>query len=330
MTLEKPMRFRTSNTTRLRSRPTSTTIALFFAFSALSCAFAQATHKVDQPTPKAFATPDEAARALIRAAESYDVPALVEILGPEGKDLVASQDPVEDKKRADAFAALAREKHSVTLDPNNPARATLVVGKADWPLPIPLVKKTGRWFFDSKAGRQEILFRRIGENELDAIQVCRGYVEAQHEYATEKHDGSLLNHYAQRVISSPGKHDGLAWQNPDGSWAGPVGERVANALEQGYTAQAQPYHGYYFKILKRQGAAAPMGEMDFLVNGAMIGGFALAAAPAQYRVTGVQTFIISHMGILYQKDLGPETLAAFQNMNVYNPDKTWQRTGDEW
>jgi hypothetical protein len=173
------------------------------------------------------------------------------------------------------------------------------------------------------------LLRRIGENEIDAIRICRGFVEAQHEYAIEKHDASELNEYAQRIISTPGKHDGLAWQNPDGSWGGPVGESIAKALAQGYEANPQPYHGYYFKVLKGQGPAALMGEMNFVVNGAMIGGFALSAAPAQYRVTGIKTFIVSHEGVVYEKDLGAESLKALKQIEVYNPDKTWKVTIDE-
>jgi hypothetical protein len=175
-----------------------------------------------------------------------------------------------------------------------------------------------------------VILRRIGANELDAIQICRGYVEAQEEYAMEKHDLAEVNQYAQLIISTPGKHDGLAWQKADGTWEGPVGEGVAKALAQGYTNRSQPYHGYYFKILKGQGAAAPLGKIDFMFNGAMIGGFALAAAPAEYLVTGVKTFIVSYEGIVYQKDLGPDTLKIFKDMELYNPDKTWDRTDDNW
>ena len=146
----------------------------------------------------------------------------------------------------------------------------------------------------------------------------------------EKHDNAKVSQYAQRIISTPGKHDGLAWQNPDGTWGGPVGEGVAKALEQGYTDRSQPYHGYYFKILKGQGPSAPLGKMDFMVEGAMIGGFALAAAPADYRVTGVKTFIVSYEGTVYEKDLGPNTLKIFRNLELYDPDKTWKRTNDNW
>ena len=292
---------------------------------------AQQTKTKPAPTAqRGFATPQEAAEALIQAAESYDIPALLEILGPDGRDLVASEDPVQDKARAAQFSKLAREKTSVTVDPKNGIRAALSAGNTEWPLPIPIVKRNGNWFYDSKAGRQEILFRRIGQNELDAIQICHGFVEAQREYAADRHDGSSLNEYAQRVISTPGKQDGLAWQDPAGNWTGPVGETVAKALQQGYAVGNPPFHGYYFKVLKGQGPAAPLGQMDFVVNGAMIGGFALAAAPAQYRVTGVQTFIVSHNGMVYQKDLGPNTLTIFKEMERYNPDKTWRPANDEW
>lgn len=282
------------------------------------------------PTQKLFATPKEAADALIQAAGDFDLSALKEILGRDGEDLVSSEDPVQDKNRAAAFAAKAREKSSVTVDPQDSNRAEVVVGDDEWPLPIPIVRRDGKWLFDTKEGREEILLRRIGSNELDAIQICRGYVEAQHEYALEKHDGAEVNQYAQRIISTPGKHDGLAWRNADGSPGGPIGEEIAKALEQGYTNKRQPYHGYFFKILKGQGPAAPLGRMDFVVNGAMIGGFALAAAPAEYRVTGVKTFVVSYDGVVYEKDLGPSTLTVFKDMQLYNPDKTWTRTDDNW
>src|SRR5438094_1735551 len=277
---------------------------------------------------KSFATPQQAAEALIQAAANYDVPALLEIFGPDGKDFVSSADPVQDKKYAVAFAAKAREKNLVTIESR--ARAIVLVGNDGWPLPIPIIKKGRKWYFDSKAGRDEILLRRIGANELDAIEICRGFVEAEEEYAQEKHDDSTVNQYAQRVISTPGKHDGLAWKNPDGTWGGPVGEEVAKALQEGYSAQGgKPYQGYYFKVLKEQGPAASLGEMDFMVGGAMIGGFALAAAPAEYRVTGVMTFIVGPDGVVYEKDLGPDTLKTFQSMDKYNPDKTWKVTEDD-
>src|SRR5262249_1903646 len=286
-----------------------------------------------QPGQKQFDTPKQAADALIQVATNLDVAAAKEILGPDGEDIISSEDPVMDKNRATAFANKAKEKTSVEVDKKNPNHAILLVGNDDFPLPIPIVKEKGKWFFDTKVGREEILNRRVGENELNAIEICRGFVDAQHEYAMDRHDGSKVNQYAQQVLSTSGKHDGLAWQNPDGTWGGPVGEEVATALQEGYSFQPggnpKPYHGYYFKVLKGQGPAAPMGEMDFAVGGAMIGGFALAAAPAEYRVTGVMTFIVGPDGVVYEKDLGPDTLKTFQSMDKYNPDKTWKETDDD-
>jgi hypothetical protein len=290
----------------------------------------ESTAAASQPQQKQFDTPKQAADALIQVATNFDPAAAKEILGPDSDDIIASEDPVQDKNRASAFAEKAKEKNSIEMDKKDPNRAILMVGNDDFPLPIPIVKQKGKWLFDTRVGREEILNRRVGANELNAIAICRGFVEAQKEYATEKHDDSKMNQYAQRIISTPGKHDGLAWQNPDGTWGGPVGEEAAKALEEGYsTGQGKPYHGYYFKVLKGQGPAAPLGQMDFVVKDAMIGGFALAAAPAQYRVTGVQTIIVSHDGVVYEKDLGPDTLKIFQSMDRYNPDKTWTVTEDD-
>jgi hypothetical protein len=276
-----------------------------------------------QPSQRTFPSKEAAADALVAAAEAYDVSALKEILGPDGVDLIVTDDPVLDKNQATAWAAKAREKVVVVSDPHNAQTATLNVGLDDWPVPIPLVNLAGKWRFDSLAGRQEILYRRIGENELDAIELCRGYVEAQEEYASEKHEGARVNAYAQRIISTPGKHDGLAWRNADGSWGGPVGEGIARVIAEGYREKYQPFHGYYFKILKGQGPAAPLGKLDFVVQGAMIGGFALVAAPANYEVSGVKTFIVSHAGVVYEKDLGPKTLELFSAMELFDPDKSW-------
>src|SRR6201981_166327 len=202
-----------------------------------------------QPGQKQFDTPKQAADALVQVAANFDVAGAKEILGPDGEDIVASEDPVQDKNRAAAFAAKAKEKTSTQTNKKNPKQAILVVGNDDFPLPIPLVKQKGKWFFDTKVGREEILNRRIGANELNAIEICRGFDEAQKEYAEQKHDDSKVNQYAQKIISTPGKHDGLAWKNPDGTWGGPVGEEVAKALEQGYSEKGKPFHGYYFKVL---------------------------------------------------------------------------------
>ena len=316
---------------------TSPKISMLASAIAISCLLSLAVQaappaKTDapvtsQPKQKEFDTPKQAADALIQVAGNFDVAAMKEILGPDSDDIVSSEDPVQDKNRATEFANRAKEKTSIEVDKKDPNRAILVVGKDDFPLPIPLVKRKGKWSFDTKVGREEILNRRVGANELNAIEICRGFVQAQHEYAQEKHDDSKVNQYAQRILSTPGKHDGLAWQNADGTWEGPVGEEVAKALQEGYKAErGTPYHGYYFKVLKGQGPAAPMGEMDFMVGGAMIGGFALAAAPAEYRVTGVQTFMVGPDGVVYEKDLGPDALKTFQSMDKYNPDKTWKVT----
>ena len=273
---------------------------------------------------KTFDTPQQAAEALVAAAEQFDELALREIFGPGGEDIVFSGEYPQDRKRASDFAAEAREKENVSVDSKKGNRAFLLVGNEDWPFPVPIVKLGAKWTFDAKAGRQELLYRRIGSNELDAIDICRGYVEAQHEYALQKREGYDVNQYAQRIVSTPGKQDGLAWQNPDGSWGGPIGEKVARAIEQGYSVGAEPYHGYFFKILKSQGPEAPLGEMDFVVKGVMIGGFALVAAPAEYGVTGVKSFIVSHDGVVYENDLGPATLNEFIKMERFNPDRAWK------
>lgn len=284
------------------------------------------------PGQKTFDTAKDAAASLVRAAGDFDVPALIQILGPESSDIVSSDDPVMDKERALEFAAIAKEKQAIEIDPKEPSVATLAVGEDAFPLPIPIVNKDGKWFFDTEAGRDEILNRRIGANELDAIAICHGFVEVQHEYAATKRDGAIVNQYAQRIISTPGKQDGLAWRNEKGEWKGPVGEEIAKALEQGYTEKGkpQPYHGYYFKVLKGQGPDAPLGQLDFVIQGAMIGGFALAAAPAEYEVTGLKTFIVSHAGIVYERDMGPDTLEQFKKMELFNPDESWHPTEDQW
>jgi hypothetical protein len=272
---------------------------------------------------KSFDSPQRAATALVNAAEKFDVRVLIEIFGPGGDDIVLTGEYPQDRQRAADFAAEAREKQSVSVDPKSGNRAFLLVGIENWPFPVPIVKRGDKWFFDAKAGRQELLYRRIGRNELDAIEICRGYVEAQEEYALQPREGYNVNQYAQRIISTPGKQDGIAWQNPDGTWGGPVGENIARAIEQGYTSGAEPYHGYFFKILKGQGPAASLGEMDFVVKGVMIGGFGLVAAPAEYGVTGVKTFIVSDDGVVYQRDFGAASLEEFKRMERFNPDKSW-------
>jgi Protein of unknown function (DUF2950) len=272
---------------------------------------------------KKYSTPQEAVNALIDAAEKLDEAALTQILGPDNYDIIHTGEPARDREVAKEFASLARTKSNISFQPKNSRLAYLTIGEEDWPFPIPLVKVGSTWFFDTRAGRHEILYRRIGGNELNAIEVCRGYVEAQHDYAHIKRGNSGVNQYAQRIISTPGTQDGLAWRNSDGTWSGPIGEKVAAAIARGYTKRTEPFHGYFFKVLKGQGPAAPLGQMDFLVKNLMIGGFALIAFPAQYRLTGVQTFMVSHDGVVYQKDLGPNTVELAGAIDRFNPDKTW-------
>jgi hypothetical protein len=281
------------------------------------------------PGVKSFETPQQAADALVAAAENFDENALGQIFGPGGNDIYLTGEYPQDRRRATEFAAEAREKKTVSVDPKTGNRAFLLVGNEDWPFPVPIVKQGANWTFDAKAGRQELLYRRIGSNELDAIDICHGYVEAQYDYAFQKRKAYDVNQYAQRIISTSGQQDGLAWQNPDGSWGGPIGEKIARAIEQGYSPTAEPYHGYFFKILKGQGPAAPLGEMDFVVKGLMIGGFALVAAPAEYGVTGIKSFIVSQDGVVYEKDFGPATLDEFMKMERFNPDPSWKPVLEE-
>ena len=257
------------------------------------------------------------------------MPALLAIFGPEGKDLIVSADAVQDKKGRAEFARLAREKTSVEKDPNDPRRAILSIGKHGWPGPVPMVETNGKWSFDAKQGRDEILDRKIGSNELDAIAVCRGFAEAQQEYAARDRDGDGAPEYAQRIISTPGKKDGLYWKSAEGEEVSPIGEGVARAIAEGYTSRKDPYHGYNFRVLTAQGPAAPLGAMDYVIQGNMIGGFALIAWPAQYRVTGVQTFLVGYDGIVYEQDLGPGTAKAAAGILVYDPGKGWTVTEDD-
>jgi hypothetical protein len=273
--------------------------------------------------PQKFDSAEKAADALVGAAEKFDVTSLIRIVGPQGEDLVLTGEYAQDRERAQEFAAQARQKKQVAVDPKSDARAYLLVGEEDWPFALPLVKHDGRWSFDAAAGRQELMYRRIGSNELDAIEICENYVEAQFDFAYRKRQGYAAPQYAQHIIASPGKQDGLAWKNPDGTWGGPIGEQIAEVIEQGYNLKSDPYHGYFFKVLKGQGPAAPLGTMDFVVEGIMIGGFALVAAPAEYGETGLKTFMVSHTGVVYEKDLGPDTLQEFQQMELFNPDKSW-------
>ena len=251
---------------------------------------------------QAFKTPDEAASALVSAAKAGDMKTLVTVLGPDGEDIVSSGDEVADAATRQKFVAAYDAKHQITMEGDS--KAIMVIGQEDFPLPIPLVRKDGMWRFDTAAGREEILFRRIGRNELDAIQSCLAYVDAQTDYAEKDRTGAGAKTYAQRIVSQPGKKDGLYWPTSQGEEASPLGELFGQATAQGYRKGAgrTPFHGYYFKILTKQGAAAPGGELEYVVRGKMIGGFALVAYPAEYRNSGVMTFIVNHAGDVFQKE----------------------------
>lgn len=298
---------------------------MFAASCALLLALAPSSNaqtRSSAPRTKTFSTPEGAADALIDAAEKYDETALAEILGPGSDDIIHSGEPARDKEMAAEFAAQARTRLRVTKGARNAKVATMFVGNEDWPFPVPINERLGRWSFNTAAGRREILMRRIGRNELDAIEVCHGYVEAQNEFALTKKTAGLPNQYAQKIVSMDGDQNALAWKNADGSWDGPIGEKIASAITKGY-GQGEPYHGYYFKILKGQGPAAPLGQLDYVIKNVMIGGFALLASPSQYRNTGVKSFMVSQDGVVWEKDLGPNTVEVFKTIDRFNPDRTW-------
>lgn len=273
---------------------------------------------------QAFKTPEDGAAALVRAAKDAWPNGVVDILGKSSAEIVASGDKVADEATRQKFIATYDAKHRVEMEGD--AKAIMVIGNEDFPLPIPLVRKDGMWRFDTEAGRAEILDRRIGRNELDTIQASLAYVDAQNEYAEKDRTGAGKGVYAQRIVSTPGKKNGLYWPTSQDNDESPLGELVAEAAAGGYRIGAgrAPFHGYYFKILTEQGPAAPGGELDYIVHGKMIGGFALVAYPAEYRNSGVMTFIVNHTGTVFQKDLGPRTAHIAERMTIYNPDKTWK------
>jgi len=269
-----------------------------------------------------FKTPDEAVGALVAAVRAGDRKAITAVLGTGAEDIVSSGDAVQDENTRKIFVAAFDAKHSI--DGSGPA--TLLIGPDDYPFAIPLVEKAGSWQFNTVAGREEVLARRIGRNELDAIQVCFAYFDAQNEYADimPKFDGMAV--YAQRFVSRPGKKDGLFWPTSAGEQQSPIGPSVAMASAHGYhVGSGEPFRGYYYKILRRQGPAAPGGELDFVVDGKMIGGFALVAWPAQYGNSGITTFIINNDGVLLEKDLGYSTSRIVSGLTWFNPDPTWKK-----
>ncbi|HEY2013382.1 MAG TPA: DUF2950 domain-containing protein [Bryobacteraceae bacterium] len=281
-----------------------------------------------QGSQRTFANPQEAAQVLTDAAEHNDSAALLKIFGPQGKDIVDSGDAVEDKTSRAEFARMAKEKVRAEPVPGNPDRATVVVGSQDWPFPVPLVRRGGQWHFDSAAGRVEILARRVGRNEVAAVDVCRAYVEAQMDYATHDRDGDGVLQYAQKIVSTPGKKDGLYWQGEQENLV-PKAFADASAAMFAEGKTPKPYQGYYFHVLKAQGPEAPGGALDYVVKGKMMGGFALVAFPAEYGVSGIKTFIVSHQGVVYQKDLGAATATTARQMTRFNPDKSWKVVPNE-
>lgn len=272
-----------------------------------------------------FKTPEEAVDALIGAVRAKDPGKVIEVLGPAGRPIVQSGDDVADQNIRDEFLAAYDKRKSI--DKSKPDSATLVVGPGDWPFPIPLTKQGDQWRFDTIAGRYEILYRRIGRNELNAIETCFAYVEAQSDYAEFAKKEFGTTEYAQRIVSSSGKKDGLYWPATNGKSDSPLGELFADATDEGYSIGATPipYHGYYFKILKRQGPNAPGGVANYVVRGKMTDGFALVAWPAEYGNSGVKTFLVNQLGIVFEKDLGRDTPQIVTRMTYFNPDQTWKR-----
>jgi hypothetical protein len=276
---------------------------------------------------KQFDSPEQAVAALVVAVRAGGSAELLSIFGPAGKPLVESGDAVADKAGRARFAASFDEAHALVTQPDG--RVTLVLGKDKWPFPIPLVKAGNAWHFDTTAGADEIVDRRIGRNELSAIEVCRAYVDAQREYASKDRNGDGILEYAQHFTSHPGRHDGLYWPAKPGEAQSPMGSLIARARDEGYEnagtrAKREPYHGYFYRILRRQGAHAPGGAHDYVVGDHMIGGFALVAFPAQYGASGVMTFIVNQDGVVFQNNLGPDTEKTARAMKEFDPDPSWK------
>ena len=275
-----------------------------------------------------FQTPEEAATALVDAVRTGTPNAVLTVLGRNGRDIASSGDNVADDEMRQRFLAAYDQQNQIAMDGDS--KATLIVGEEAFPFPIPLVRRDGRWRFDTIAGRSEILYRRIGRNELNAIQAALAYVDAQHEYAEQDRAGAGAGVYARRFVSQQGRRDGLYWPTGQGEEPSPLGDLVAQATSEGYQigGARAPFHGYFYKILTKQGPDARGGRMDYVVGGRegrMIGGFALVAYPAEYRNSGVMTFIVNHEGVVYQKDLGTATARIAFRMNSFNPDKTWRK-----
>jgi len=275
-----------------------------------------------QANEKSFATPGEAVQALYIAAKNNDQTALSAIFGNDADALLHSGDEVADKKAAEGFLRRYEEMHRVVIEPDG--TATLYVGAGNWPFPISIAKNpSGAWYFDTESGKAEILYRRIGTNENDVIEIFYALVQAQREYASSVRAGESSKHYAMKFISDEGKENGLYWKTSGGEPVSPIGPLIAGAASEGYSKKSAPFHGYYFRILTKQGSVSKDGAKDYIVNGNLVRGFAFIAYPAQYRNSGVMTFIVNQNGIIYQKDLGPDTQSIASDMTEYNPDDTW-------
>jgi Protein of unknown function (DUF2950) len=296
-------------------------IAIAVLCAVVSC------NRAAAPRSRTFATPEEAVRALIDAAKASSLQDVVALFGPDGQALVDSSDPATARRNREVFTVAVAERWQLTDQADG--SKVLVIGNEGWPFPVPVVKDAGGWRFDTAAGKEEILARRIGRNELAVIQVCRAYVVAQRLYARQGHDENPAGIYARTFKSDSGRQNGLYWPAERGQKRSPLGELVAHAAEEGrplgQDGQKPPFHGYYFKILTAQGSAAQGGARDYLANGQMSGGFALIAWPAQYDLTGVMTFVVNHDGVVHEKDLGSETGTAAKTITLYNPDASWAR-----
>ncbi|MGH8743076.1 MAG: DUF2950 domain-containing protein, partial [Burkholderiales bacterium] len=274
---------------------------------------------------KNFASPEEAVFTLVDAVKANDQSALRAILGPHSGKLISSGDPVQDQQNRERFINAYGVANQIEIEGD--AKAVLVIGEDRWPMPIPLVKSGGNWRFDATQGKQEILSRRIGRNELAAVQVSLAIVDAERDYAAQDPEGAGVPRYAAKLVSTPGKRDGLYWETKAEEQKSPLGPLLATAARQGYTRTTStlaPYHGYYYKILTKQGKDAPGGAYDYLVKGKMLGGFGLIAYPARYRASGVMSFIVNQDGVVYQKDLGKNTASIATEMTTFNPDSSWK------
>lgn len=295
--------------------------------AAIAVCLVAACNRAPEPKARTFTTPDEAVRALIDAAKASSLSDVVTLFGPEGQELVDSSDAATARRNREVFTVAVAERWQ--LQDQADGSKVLVIGGENWPFPVPLVKDAAGWRFDTAAGREEIIARRIGRNELALIQVCRAYVVAQRLYAERGHDGKPAGIYAARFQSDPGRQNGLYWPVTRGARRSPLGDLVAQAAEEGrplgQDGQKPPFHGYYFKILTAQGTAASGGTKNYVVNGEMSGGFALIAWPAQYDVTGIMTFVVNHDGVVHEKDLGPDTAAAAKATTRYDPEPSWSR-----